>query len=36
MYFLLEQLLRTDIFMDAAFSINPALDIGQVSNTRTL
>ncbi|XP_050015355.1 aldehyde oxidase 4 [Alexandromys fortis] len=24
------KLLRTDIFMDAAFSINPALDIGQV------
>ncbi|ELW62680.1 Aldehyde oxidase [Tupaia chinensis] len=24
------KLLRTDIFMDAAFSINPALDIGQI------
>uniref|UniRef100_A0A2K5I672 FAD-binding PCMH-type domain-containing protein n=1 Tax=Colobus angolensis palliatus TaxID=336983 RepID=A0A2K5I672_COLAP len=24
------ELLRTDIFMDAAFSINPALDIGQI------
>ncbi|CAH6791652.1 Aox3 [Phodopus roborovskii] len=24
------KLLRTDIFMDAAFSINPALDVGQV------
>lgn len=34
MYFLLAQLLRTDIFMDAAFSINPAVDIGQVRDTR--
>uniref|UniRef100_A0A8D0W0Y3 Aldehyde oxidase n=1 Tax=Sus scrofa TaxID=9823 RepID=A0A8D0W0Y3_PIG len=29
------KLLRTDIFVDAAFSINPALDIGQVRDTRT-
>lgn len=34
-YSLLTQLLRTDIFVDAAFSINPALDIGQVRDTRT-
>lgn len=30
MCLLLEQLLRTDIFVDAAFSINPAVDVGQV------